>query len=101
MVYGLSCPMSFGISFPSQGSNLHPLHQRMDSQPLDNQGRPVNGGFVSSIRASTPCTLPGCILSAGPGVDFSIDTVFNEQAPGWTGRPGVLRSTGSQRVGHD
>ena len=24
-----------------------------------------------------------------------------EQAPGWTGKPGVLQSMGSSRVGHD
>ena len=35
----LSCPEACGI-FPDQGSNLYPLHCKVDSQPLGHQGSP-------------------------------------------------------------
>ena len=35
------------------------------------------------------------------GITDSMDTWVNSGSWWWTGRPGVLQSTGSQRVGHD
>ena len=39
MVQGLSGSVARGI-FLDQGLNLHPLHYKVDSQPLDHQGSP-------------------------------------------------------------
>ena len=36
---GLSCPMACGI-FLEQGLNPHPLHWRVDSQPVDHERNP-------------------------------------------------------------
>ena len=30
--------VAYGILTPGQGLNLHPLHQKVKSQPLDHQG---------------------------------------------------------------
>ena len=38
-VCGLSCPEACRV-FPDLGSNLCPLHCKVDSQPLDHQGSP-------------------------------------------------------------
>ena len=40
VAHGPSCSAACGI-FPDQGSNLCPLHQQADSQPLHHQGSPV------------------------------------------------------------
>ena len=34
--------VAYGILTPGQGLNLHPLHQKAKSQPLDHQGSPPN-----------------------------------------------------------
>ena len=40
-VHGLSCSTACGI-FPDQGLNQCLLHCKMDSQPIDHQGRPLS-----------------------------------------------------------
>ena len=39
-VYRFSCPVAYGILVPQLGSNLHPLHWKADSLPLDHWGSP-------------------------------------------------------------
>ena len=41
MAHRLSCLMACGI-FPDEGSNPHPPHWQVDSQPLGHQGSPSN-----------------------------------------------------------
>ena len=49
MVHGFRCPQACGI-FLDQGSNPCSLHRKVDSLPLDHQGRPiVNFQFRSTI----------------------------------------------------
>ena len=38
--HGFSCPQHVGSEIPNQELNLHPLHCKADSQPLDHQGSP-------------------------------------------------------------
>ena len=40
VAHGLRRSVAYG-TFPDQGSNLCPLHQQLDSYPLDRQGSPV------------------------------------------------------------
>ena len=45
VAHGSSCSAACGI-FPDQGSNLCPLHQQADSQPLRHQGSPSHALFM-------------------------------------------------------
>ena len=50
------------------------------------------------LPAPTLCRAVYSVL----GLELTFQqTPCYEQAPGWTGRPGVLQSTGLQRAGHD
>ena len=44
VVLRLSCPVAHEI-FPDHGSNPHPLHWQVDSQPLYHQGSPEHDSF--------------------------------------------------------
>ena len=62
-----------------QGLNQRPLHCEVDSYPQDHQGSPMF--IISNLSALLVWVNSGCWW--------------------WTGRPGVLRFMGSQRVGYD
>ena len=79
---GLVAPQHVGSWFPSEGSNLCPLHWKADSLPLDHQGSPdVTSYCIEKIepikRELLPhhptyhpiciCTLTICLLSSDHG----------------------------------
>ena len=45
---GLVVPQHVGSQFPDQRLNLRPLHWKVDSQPLDHQGRLPSASYCSS-----------------------------------------------------
>ena len=49
VAHGLSCSVARGI-LPDQGSNPHPLHWQVDSQPLRHQGSP----YIQLLRQFYP-----------------------------------------------
>ena len=59
-VYRLNCPAACEILVPAQGSNLHPLHWKVDSQPLDHQWSPnLSLLMISFVICSGKCqTFP-------------------------------------------
>ena len=63
VVHRLHCPMVCGILL-DQGSNLCPLHCRVDSQLLDHQGS-LRGAFFDVLLGTSPGML-GCLFS---GID--------------------------------
>ena len=46
---GLVAPSHVASYFPNQGSNLHPLHWKVDSQPLGHQGSPSNHRLLNVV----------------------------------------------------
>ena len=48
--------------FPNQGSNLHPLHWKVDSQPLGHQESPRNLDFEQADKKFLKQLIPGLQL---------------------------------------
>ena len=52
VVVGLVAMRHVGTQLPTQGQNLHPLHWKADSQPLDHQGSPPKCLFLRRKQIS-------------------------------------------------
>ena len=46
----LSDQMHMGSQLPDQGSNPHPLHWKVKSQPMDRQGSPTTDYYQMQIK---------------------------------------------------
>ena len=96
-VHRLRCPEACGI-FPDQGSNLYPLHCRVDSQPLGHQGSPetsflISKGFLESRRDGGRRRLPTALRAGERGIPVSQSPIhLSSQSPGEL-QPQVLIST--------
>ena len=88
MANGLNCPTACGI-LQDQGLNSRPLHQQVDSQPLDHQGSP------GPTLHAEDTTGPGLLRAWRPGCQHpasSHDRQFSSPAEGNSPQPLCLLS---------
>ena len=58
-------------------------------------------GLNNIIRKESWDFLGGTLVKNPPANPGDVDLIPGLGTKGWTGRPGVLQSMGSQRIGHD
>lgn len=86
MACGFSCPMACGILFHNHVSNTRPLHQKVDSLPLDHYGSPHSYFWLQ--RNNCNCTVGG--LGAHHRSQMIKDSIFTKWENGHLVPPDVI-----------
>lgn len=86
MACGFSCPMACGILFHNHVSNTHPLHQKVDSLPLDHYGSPHSYFWLQ--RNNCNCTVGE--LGAHHRSQMIKDSIFTKWENGHLVPPDVI-----------